>query len=54
MNSKVATAPKQQVEDKDQVINSRRIKIVKLDITKLIASLNKCSSESLVIEEECQ
>jgi len=40
VNSKVATAPKLKVEDKDRVNNSRRIKTVKLDIVKLKASLN--------------
>jgi len=39
-NSKVATAPKLKVEDKDRVINSRRIKTVKLNIVELEASLN--------------
>jgi len=40
VNSKVATAPKLKVEDKDRVNNSRRIKTVKLNIVKLKASLN--------------
>jgi len=39
----VATAPKLKVEDKDRVNNSRRIKMVKLNIVKLKASLNKFS-----------
>jgi len=39
VNSKVATAPKLKVEDKDRVNNSRRIKTVKLNIVKLKASL---------------
>jgi len=43
VNSKVATAPKLKVEDKDKVNNSRRIKAVKLNIVKLKASLNKFS-----------
>jgi len=43
VNSKVATAPKLKVEDKDRVNNSRRIKTVKLNIVKLKASLNKFS-----------
>jgi len=43
VNSKVATAPKLKVEDKDRVNNSRRIKTVKLNIVKLDASLNKFS-----------
>jgi len=43
VNSKVATSPKLKVEDKDRVINSRRIKTVKLNIVKLKASLNKFS-----------
>ena len=54
VNSKVATAPKPKVEDKDRVINSRRIKTVKLNIVKLKASLNKFSRGKLVIEVECQ
>ena len=37
VNSKVATAPKLKVEDKDRVNNSRRIKTVKLNIVKLKA-----------------
>jgi len=41
VNSKVATAPKLKVEDKDRVNNSKRIKTVKLNIVKLKASLNK-------------
>ena len=43
VNSKVATAPKLKVEDKDRVNNSQRIKMVKLNIIKLKASLNKFS-----------
>jgi len=43
VKSKVATAPKLKVEDKDRVNNSRRIKTVKLNIVKLKASLNKFS-----------
>ena len=43
VNSKVATAPKLKVEDKDRVNNSRRIKKVKLNSVKLKASLNKFS-----------
>jgi len=54
VNSKVATAPKLKVEDKDRVSNSRRIKTVKLNIVKLKASLNKFSRGKLVIEVECQ
>jgi len=54
VNSKVATAPKLKVEDKDRVNNSRRIKTVKLNIVKLKASLNKFSRGKLVIEVECQ
>ena len=54
MNSKAATAPKLKVEDKDRVINSRRIKTVKLNIVKLKASLNKVSRGKLVFEVECQ
>jgi len=54
VNSKVATAPKLTVEDKDRVINSRRIKTVKLNIVKLKASLNKFSRGKLIIEVECQ
>jgi len=54
VNSKVATAPKLNVEDKDRVNNSRRIKTVKLNIVKLKASLNKFSRGKLVIEVECQ
>jgi len=53
-NSKVATAPKLNVEDKDRVNNSRRIKAVKLNIVKLKASLNKFSRGKLVFEVECQ
>jgi len=37
VNSKVATAPKLTVEDKDRVNKSRRIKTVKLNIVKLKA-----------------
>ena len=54
VNSKVATAPKLKVEDKDRVNNWRRIKTVKLNIVKLKASLNKFSRGKLVIEVECQ
>ena len=54
MNSKVVTAPKLKVEDKDRVNNSRRIKTVKLNIVKLIASLDKFSRGKLVIKVECQ
>ena len=54
VNSKVATAPKLKVEDKDRVNNSRRIQRVKLNIVKLKASLNKFSRGKLVIEVECQ
>jgi len=43
VNSKVATAPKLKVEDKDRVNNSPRIKTVKLNIVRLKASLNKFS-----------
>ena len=43
VNSKVATAPKFKVEDKDRVNNSRIIKTVKLNIVKLEASFNKFS-----------
>jgi len=43
VNSKVATAPKLKVEDKDRVNNSQRIKTDKLNIVKLKASLNKFS-----------
>jgi len=43
VNSRVATAPKLKVEDKDRVNNSRRIKTLKLNIVKLKASLNKFS-----------
>jgi len=42
-NSKVVTAPKLKVENKDRANNSRRIKTVKLNIVKLKASLNKFS-----------
>jgi len=48
VNSKVATAPKLKVEDKDRVNNSRRIKTVKLNIVKLKASLNMFSQGKLV------
>jgi len=41
MNSKIATAPKLKVEDKYNVINSRRNKTVKLNIVKLKALLNR-------------
>jgi len=54
VNSKVATAPKLKVKDKDTVNNSRRIKAVKLNIVKLKASLNKFPRGKLVIEVECQ
>jgi len=54
VNSKVATAPKLKVEDKDRVNNSQRIKTVKLNIVKLKASLNKFSRGKLVLEVECQ
>ena len=40
MNSKIETEPKLKVEDKDRVNNSLRIKMVKLKIVKLKASLN--------------
>ena len=43
VNSKVATAPKLKVEDKDRVNNSRRIRRVKLNIVKLKGSLTKFS-----------
>jgi len=54
VNSKVATAQKLKVEDKDKVNNSRRIKTVKLNIVKLKASLNKFSRGKLVIEVKCE
>jgi len=54
VNSKVATAPKLKVEDKDRVNNSRRIKTVKLIIVRLKASLDKFSRRKLVIEVGCQ
>ena len=54
VNSKVATAPKLKVDDKDRVNNARIIKTVKLNIVKLKASLNKFSRGKLVIEVECQ
>jgi len=54
VNSKVATAQKLKVEDKDRANNSRRIKTVKLNIPKLKASLNKFSRGKLVFEVECQ
>jgi len=54
VNSKVVTAPKLTVEDKDRVNNSRRIKTVKLNIIKLKASLNKFCRGKLVIEVEGQ
>ena len=47
VNSKVATAPKLKVEDKDRVNNSRRIKAVKFNIVKLKASLNKFTREEV-------
>jgi len=47
VNSKVATGPKLTVEDKDRVNTSRRIKMVKLNIVKLKASLNKFSREKV-------
>jgi len=40
VNSKVATAPKLKVEDKNRGNNSGRIKTVKLNIFKLEALLN--------------
>jgi len=40
VNSEIATAPKLKLEDKDRVNNSRRIKMVKLNIVKLEALLN--------------
>jgi len=40
VNSNIATALKLKVEDKDRVINSRRIKAVKLIIVKLNDLLN--------------
>jgi len=43
VNSKVATAPKLKVKDKDKVNNSRRIKAVKLTMIKWKALLNKFS-----------
>jgi len=54
VNSKVATVPKLKVKDKGRVNNSRRIKMVKLNIVKLKASLNKFSRRKLVIKVECQ
>jgi len=54
VNSKVVTAPKLKVEDRDRVNNSRRIKAVKLNIVKLQALLNKFSWGKLVIQVECQ
>jgi len=54
VNSKVATVPKLKVEDKDRVNNSRRIKVVKLKIIKLKASLNKFSRRKLILEVECE
>jgi len=48
VNSKVATAPKLKIEDKDRVNNSRRIKTVKLNIVKLKATLNKFSRGKVV------
>jgi len=54
VNSKVETSPKLKVEDKDRVNNSQRIKMVKLNIGKLKASLHMFSRGKLVIEEECQ
>ena len=54
VNSKVATAQKLKEEDKERVINSRRIKTVKLNIVQLKALLNKFSRGKLVIEGECQ
>ena len=54
VNTKVATAPKLKVEDKDRVNNSRRIKTVKLHIVKPKASLNKFSRGKLVIKVECE
>jgi len=50
VNSKVATAPKLKVEDKDKVNNSLRIKAGKLNIIKLKASLNKFSQGKLVYQ----
>jgi len=43
VNSKVITVPKLKVEDKDKVNNSPRIKVVKPNIGKLKALLNKFS-----------
>jgi len=39
VNSKVATAPKFKVKDKDRVNNSQGIKMVKLNIIKVKASV---------------
>jgi len=54
VNSKVATAPKLKVEDKDRVNNSRRIKMVKLNIVKMKASLNKFCQGRFFIKVKCQ
>jgi len=49
---KFVTAPNLNVEDKDIVNNSRRIKMVKINIVKLKASLTKFSQGKLFIEVE--
>ena len=54
MKSKVGTAPKLKVQDRDRVNNSQRIKTEKLNIVMREASLNKISGGKLVIEVECQ
>jgi len=53
VNSKVRTELKLKVEDKDRVNNSRGIKMAKVIIVKLKASLNKFSRGKFVIEVEC-
>jgi len=45
-SSRVATAPKLEVQDKDRVNNSRRITKVKPNIIKLEALRNYCSRKS--------
>ena len=52
VNSKVATIPKLKVEDNNRVNNSGRIKIGKINILKLKASVNKFRQGKLAIKVE--
>jgi len=54
VNSKVATALKLKLEDRERRNSSQKIKMVKLNIVKQKALLNKFSQGKLVILVECQ